>query len=375
MNCPGSGVLLNELKLPETDEADYRRDGVAAHEAAAKCLLDGSDAWELMDDRKFNGVEVDQNMADAVQLYLDHVRPLMDGADQVLIEKRVGGVEHLRPHPKFYGTVDFAAVHRETRTLFVRDYKHGEGIVVEADRNVQLMYYGYGIVMSQFFSDETVVNLGIVQPRAWHEDGPIRIWETTAGDLKRWGEETLLPAMQAAEIDTTLDPGKWCRFCPAKLFCPLLIGLFGAAAKADPRAIPNFSHARIGLEYRQREAVKFYMKALEDEVYRRNSLGHTVPGTKLVNKKADRVWVAAAEKKAIELFNEEAYTTPVLKSPAQIDALGPRGKLFTKEHAYMPNTGHTVALEEDRRGAVKVEKLADTFAHMIPDSVDKVEEF
>lgn len=379
MNCPGSNILLNQLHLPETDEPEYRSLGKAAHEAAAYCLEAVSDTWEIVG-QKFLDVEVDQEMADAVQMYLNHVRPLMIGATTVMVEKRIG--EKARPHPQFYGTVDFAAYGPEF--LDVVDYKHGEGIVVEPEENPQMMYYAYGIIYARQqqgveVRSDRIVRLTIVQPRAFHIDGPIRQWETTVGEIIHWAENELIPAMEIAETDQSFDAGKWCRFCPAKLFCPLLSGIFGAAAKADPNAIPNFGARRLGLEYQQRDAVKFYMKALEDEVYRRNSIGHTVPGTKLVQKQAKRVWQASVTVKidgadktipiAAYLKGEignDAFTPPELRSPADMEKVSPAAKLLVKEYAYTPNTGLTVALESDRKQEVKVEKTADIFAHMIP---------
>jgi len=176
----------------------------------------------------------------------------------------------------------------------------------------------------------------------------------------------LLPAMNALEVDTDFDTGKWCRFCPAKLFCPMLTAIFGAAAKADPKAIPNFGGQRLGLEYQQREAVKFYMKAVEDEVYRRNSIGHTVPGTKLVQKMSHRVWKDGAREVLESALGSEIYTNPELKTPSELEKLSPKAKELVKEYAYSPNTGLTVALDTDRKPAVKVERTEDIFAHLIP---------
>lgn len=369
MNCPGSAILLKQLSLPETDEPEYRALGIAAHELAAHCLTNALDTWETIG-MKFHEQVVDDNMADAVQTYLDFVRPLMKDAT-VFIEKRIGDLseEAGRPHPDFYGTVDFGAYAIDI--LDVVDYKHGEGIIVDPEENEQMMYYAYGILWRKLGTgskvrSDRVVRLTIVQPRAYHPDGPIRSWETTAGEIIAWAEEVLLPAMNAAEIDNDFQAGAWCRFCPAKLFCPLLNGLFGAAAKANPDAIPNFGAKRLGLEYQQRDAVKFYMKALEDEVYRRNNIGHTVPGTKLVQKQSKRVWKDGALARFTKEFGKDAMTEPALKSPAEMETISPAAKKLVSEFAYLPNTGLTVALESDRKLAVKVEKTADIFAHMIP---------
>lgn len=292
MNCPGSAVILKELQLPESDEEDYRALGIAAHEAAAKCLLEGMDAWEI-EGQEFHGQKADQNMVESIQVYLDYCRGLMGEGITVTIEEKIGGNDpDKRPHPDFYGRLDFSAYGPEF--LDIVDYKHGEGITVEADDNPQLKYYAYGKLYDRIHNhnvnvrSDRIVRLTIVQPRAYHNEGVIRTFETTAGEIINWAESELIPAMERAEFDQDFDAGKWCRFCPAKLFCPLLQGIFGAAAKSDPTMIANFGQKRMALEYAQRDAVKFYMKALEDECFRRAEIGNTVPGTKLVPKQSRR---------------------------------------------------------------------------------------
>ena len=52
-------------------------------------------------------------------------------------------------------------------------------------------------------------------------------------------------------------------------------------------------------------------------------------------------------------FGAAAFSTPELKTPAQLAELGPAAKEFVKEYAYMPVTGLTVALTEDKRVGIK----------------------
>lgn len=369
MNCPGSGVLLDKVKLPQTDEPEYRAAGIAAHEAAAHCLKTPCDTWEIIG-MKFHDVVVDKEMADAIQMYLDFVRPLADTAVTVMVEQRIGGDPATRPHKDFYGTVDFAAY--ATDILDVVDYKHGEGIVVEPDENPQLKYYAYGILHNRIargsnVRSDRIVRLSIVQPRAFHYDGPIRTWETTAGEIIYWAENELIPAMERAELDTTLEPGKWCRFCPAKLFCPAMDVIYRGLAEmtADEAMVQNFGQNRLGGLYCLLEANSFMVKAIKDEVYRRNMLGNTVPGTKLVMKKANRIFKEGAEAELKEALGEAIYSKPELKSPAEVEKIGPAAKKLVQELAYMPQTGLTVAPESDTKPAVKVEKAQDVFAHLI----------
>lgn len=355
LNCPGSNTLLKAIgAVEETEEQDYRHLGIVAHLLAAQCLVVNKDAWEYV------GSTVDADMAEAVQVYLDNVRPYMTSTASYFIEERIG--EEPRPHPLFYGTVDFAAVDGEA--LLVVDYKHGEGIVVEPEENAQMMYYAYGILRR--FPRVQDVTLRIVQPRAFHHDGPIREWKTDADAIRTWAETVLVPGMVAAEKGETLLPGSWCRFCPAKLVCPALKGLFGAAANADPKSVEAMTNDTLGREYGQVSAVKMYLKALEEASYGRLMKGEKVPGTKLVNKKANRVFKAGGEDFFKTKYGDDAMHPAELKTPAEMEKVSPAVKKDVNAWAFMPQTGYTVALADDPRIGVQPETPADTFKNFIP---------
>lgn len=357
LKCPGSVALIKRLQLDETDEPEYRGLGIAAHELAAMCLREGFDAWELIGE-KYHGFAVDKEMADAVQVYLDVVRP------EMLVEGAKAYIEYSISHPAhelFYGTLDSGVVLGETASI--TDYKHGQGINVEVEGNPQLKYYAFGFIKE--FPEVKRVILRIIQPRITWAD-PVKETIITREELEAWATEVLIPAMHLAEMDGgDLDAGNWCRFCPAKLVCPLMNQLFGAAALTNPKQIVELTDASLGRSYHYIQAVKQYIKALEEEVYNRLNKGGAVPGTKLVPKKANRVWKSEAITLAKDKFGEDAITPPEMKSPADIDKLGATGKEFTKEYAYTPQTGLTVALEDDNRIAVKVQTTDQAFGKVI----------
>lgn len=365
MNCPGSNVILNVLDLPPSEETDFAKEGTAAHDAAAHCLRSGLDAWEI-EGQEFLGYKVDAEMRDALQMYLDEIarrRAEHTGIIAELIEYRISGDFH----PLFFGTCDEGILSADI--LDIIDLKYGAGIAVDAFNNAQLKYYAVGVLEKFIGPLSNRVRLTIVQPRAFHADGPIRTWETTVQELLDWKHNILIPAMRRAEIDLTLTPGDWCRFCPAKLACPVLTGLFGAAITADAAALTNFSDDALARNYKLTDAVKHYIKALEAEALRRLMAGKTVSdgtpeGTfKLVPKKANRVLTAEGVAEAKARFGDEAYTRD-LKSPAQLDKLGSAGKAFTKEFAYTPQTGLTIAPSDDERIGVKIATASETFAHI-----------
>lgn len=361
MKCPGSVALIEGLNLPETDEPDYRKEGTAGHEAAAHCLQTGQDAWEVAG-ATFAGVEISAEMADAIQVYLDTVRPTIDLGARVWIEEHVSSAVH----EKFYGTVDFGAVH--PGFIEVVDLKMGEGITVEAAENPQLMYYAFGLIdktekeRGEPYKDDMDVAIKIVQPRAFHPDGPVREWWTDVGTVKKFIHDVLVPAMLRTEMEKDFDTGAHCRFCPAKLICPKLTQTFRAIANAPVDALPDMDDETFANGYPLLAAAEMYIKAYKDEALRRLLKGADLSaGCKLVQKKATRVFKDGAEMQFVAYLGEDAFTKPVLKSPAEMEKLGASAKKLVREWAYTPDTGYTVAGLDDKRIAVKVQTSQEAF--------------
>lgn len=393
MNCVGSVALIralqaqiDELGIPAEDDPDYRIEGTAQHEAAEYCLKNHLDTWEIVG-MTFSGVEITSALADAVQVYLSVCRGIMADAPWYRIEHRVSSPAH----PQMYGTADFAALvgpvlpklmseldgslgHR----LKVLDYKGGEGIIVDASETPQLPYYGFCVIdqwereTGTVFHPDLPVDLGICQPRAYHEDGEPTHWHsTTVGEIKAWVHDTLIPAMNATAFDSELDAGKWCRFCPAKLVCPMLVGLARAAATYDPKEVVSYSDFNLGQSYRNIQGVKFYIKALEEQIFHRLKAGRTFEGAaKLVAKKSNRVFRSTAtvngkDMPVVEaaklLFGKDAVTPAEMKSPAELEKVSHEAKEFVKANAYSPFTGETVAGWEDKRVAIKVKTAQEAF--------------
>ena len=353
MNCPGSVALIEALDLPPSDEPEYRKEGTAAHEAIAHCLRSGCDAWEVIGD-KFYNTEVTVEMGDAIQVYLDAVRPLMVPHATVLIEHRISSADH----PLFYGTVDCATI--ADSLLTVSDFKYGQGVVVDVEDNAQLKYYAYGILMDH--PDVRRVVLRIVQPRVTFRE-PVQRWECAAEDIIEWAQKKLLPAMEATALDHTLLPGDHCRFCPAKLVCPVLTNLFKAATLADPKTVVQLTDEQIALDYPKAAVVKMYLKALEEETLRRLVGGQMKDNgvVKLVNKKANRVWKAEAPALFQERFGDKAMNPAELKSPAEMEKIDSTAKKLVHEYAFTPQSGYTVALADDKRPGVVIQTATEGF--------------
>jgi hypothetical protein len=355
MACPGS-FSISPHGGGEKEDSAFADEGTAAHDVASFCLNTGWSAWTAIGRAFYKGIVCTPAMASAVQVYLDYVRGF--GYDNLVVETTLKDPEL---GDDFGGTADCYATGLGFMHVF--DYKHGEGIAVDIDDNEQLKYYAFLVLRK--LRREGIANVGmtIVQPRAFHPDGPIREVWMKAEDIIAWGNDVLVPAMAAADQPgAPLVTGEHCRFCPAKdaLTCPATKTLFAALVGLKAEGIEHMTDEQLGQDYGTLSVARMHMKALEAAAFKRNSEGHSVPGTKLVQIKSDRVWKEGIDASAL---GPEAFTEPTLKSPAQVEKLGPEGRDFVAANAFKPDRGLTLASADDKRGGVKAKTAAEVFGN------------
>ena len=221
--CTASPAFIeaNQDRIPKDNGSAYADEGTLAHDWAKKILLGESEITDLPED-----------LVEPVGFYLNHCRR---------IEESNGGTKFVeRQVPLFYrpqdnGTVDFALL--TAKALRFRDYKHGEGVTVEAKGNKQLAIYAFSLITDLEemglweFPDEMLVDMGIVQPRC-REGEPIKLWAITVKELRdfcieirtaanliRYAEEGMNGAEDKLHFVPVEGDAGSCRWCPAKGFC------------------------------------------------------------------------------------------------------------------------------------------------------------
>jgi hypothetical protein len=359
MLCPGSVGLSQGI--PHEVESDFASLGTAAHTLAADCLRDGSDAWEYVGWGMDPDLTIDQDMADAVQAYLNAARELHgDSHDGHMLHRNVNAwIEHRfhcpTIHEAFYGTVDLAW--RDGRTLHVWDYKHGVGVVVEVENNVQCMYYAAGLLESKgLWRTVDNVVLHIAQPRGFHRDGPIRSWSIDTNALDCWVDDMLIPAMNRAQASNDTASGSHCQFCPVrKRACPQLLQDSDELEALMKQVVAELTNDQVARYMDLVATVKIAGTAAVQTAFARLNSGQVIPGYKLVAGRANRTWKDGAEPAIKADFGPDAYTLPELKSPAQIEKL-PKGEAACARWAFKPDAGLTVAKIADGRSEVSRDK-------------------
>jgi|TARA_R110000824_G_scaffold67928_7_gene175970 hypothetical protein len=354
MKCAASYRLSEGA---EDSGSEHAKLGTAAHSLGEACLNSKQEAWTFIG-QDMDGCPVDKNMADAVQVYLDALAEAHPDRDQnnFFVERKF----HCPTiHPLFYGTSDATYLDEDNKHLHVWDYKHGAGIVVEAEENPQLMYYACGVLEEfELWEDITDVTIYVAQPRGFHWKGPVRSWHTTADSLASWLEDELSPSMDWAVTSDHIESGEHCRFCPARMgVCPQLkadmteLEELIMAVASDDGAMEKWSNEDLARFLDLHEMSKIVHKAAGEMAFGKLQSGKEIPGWKLVPARANREWKEGAEIEAKKKFEAKAFSAPAFLSPAKVEKL-PGGTAFAQRWAFKPDAGLTVAKQSDARRTV-----------------------
>jgi hypothetical protein len=368
--CPGS-VRLSE-GIPNTTSS-FAQEGTAAHELAEHCLRQGKEAIEFLGE-EFEEVEVTEEMAEAVQVYVDEVRRVAEG-NLLVIEQRFS-LDDLKPPVPMFGTADAVIWDEKNSVLTVMDLKYGAGVPVKVTNSPQLSYYALGAMLAMAKEHNvfpTKIRMVIVQPRYRHEDGPIRYFETDSYTLRmEWAEDLLAAAHETLNPDAALMTGDHCRFCPAQAKCPLIHQQAVALAQSDfddnfsPPVPETLSDQQLSGILSKASELVAWVNAVKAYAQHKLEKGGSVPGFKLVARRAQRSWIdAESTEQALQnlgLTEDEMYVRKLL-SPAQAEGIFGKKKAVKDKLAPLIqsiSSGNTIAPVTDRRTAVVIQ-IGDEF--------------
>lgn len=446
--CYGSVAL--ESTQPN-EGSKYAREGTAAHALAAFYLGSGANSIQGWETRLWQPEEpisqfigetievegdyftVDDEMADAVQSYVDYCRSLGGVA---LVETKVNYANWLGVAEELaWGTSDFIAIHDDPEVITIDaqgylcpgelenvlvgrlimtavDFKYGAGVAVYPEDNEQAMLYEGGALNEIEFAidvrDDDIVRIVIHQPRIG-EGEPLE-WYIQVGALKRWlrGEAATaaahavklhakikdaageyLPELQViSEMANHLTPGdKQCKFCNAKAICPALSKLvvdtvtsgftdLTQVTEADIKAVeytPLELSQKLALAPLIEAALKSWRAAGEALLIEDPQ---SVPGWKLVRgKKGARAWgdPAAALKRLVRYLGTAKAVKPREPiSPTQAEKLlsAKQYAILDKEFITQAEGGVSMAPVDDPRPALDLRPSPAAFPDLTGDEDD-----
>lgn len=365
--CAGEPALRALAPRTTTRYAD---EGTTAHWVSEQCLNAKKPA--LQDPNSYVGMKcpetgmvVPEDMPEFVGIYLEECRNYMEIATECGVE-----TQFVMPaiHRELGGTCDFWAYHGDTRALYVRDLKYGQGYVVSPEDNPQLMIYAAGAalqlcaIQKNWKVEEVIdcVDFGIVQPRTGND--AVRAVEISGQELAAWMYGTLRERAKATDQkNAPLVAGDHCQYCPAIATCPAHAVRAAELAKADfsPTAVlPNvadFSIERLALVAQAAPIFATWAASAKEELFRRLCNGETHPDWKIVSgKRGNREWKnpVEAEEKLQNLLGDQAWEKKLL-SPAKVEKiLKPHGLGIPSGMVWQADGSPTLAPATDNRQAL-----------------------
>lgn len=380
MKCPGSVRLSKEADTPETSV--YAAQGTAAHWVLEECFPNKAEPGDYVGEEAPNGVILKEEDIEAVETAIKFLNTeLEDGEYTVLSEV---GFDLSDLFPDLWGTADVVLVSEDLTKLKVFDYKHGAGHKVEVKENKQLLYYGLGAVAKIAELHERnyfdlmdwggvfeEVTIGIIQPRCFHPDGPLRKWKVPAERLNLFAVELNIAARATTKPDAPLVPGDHCTWCAGIALCGAFRKKVMVTAQQDFDVIdelrppePNkLSIDQLEQVLRFDDAISDWLKQCRAYAFNLLEKGGVVKGHKLVRKRSNRKWKnedEAKEKLGFMLNENDLYDPGKFKSPAKIEKILKKDKDLISDLVFKPDAGLTLASEDDKREAVVI-AIADSF--------------
>lgn len=357
--CPGA--LAMATIAPPDKSSPHAIRGTAAHELAEECLLTGKPpghAWHAEIEVDGHAVDVDDEMVEAVGLYVDYVRHMVEALQPAdLYLERQFSLASLSLPLEAGGTCDAIICSPERGSLHVIDFKFGRWSV-EASGNKQLRTYALGALLSLPPAEAgqiREVTTTIVQPRAAHADGAIRSESIHALDLMQWTSD-LREAVSAAyralrSFDATQDMAEWqdrflrvgaCDFCPAEGICPkrreealrltpAVVSSFVEGRAPEPASLPAPPNdlETLGRILGSLDSLEKWVAAVRRQALTLAEAGVQIPGYRLVKKFGLRKWkdgVGYDDLTAAGVPGDRVYE-PKIISPAQAERIiGKAGK-------------------------------------------------
>ncbi len=317
LNCPPSARLCEAY---EDKGSDYAAEGTDAH---ALCEFRLKQALGIPADDPIENLSwYNEEMEDCAAGYAAYVSELLETAKQtcadpvVMIEQRV---DFSRWVKEGFGTADCIVI--ADGVLNICDYKNGQGCLVLADRNPQMMLYALGALeIFDGIYDIDTVRMTIYQPRKSN----ISVYEMDKADLYEWANSELTQKAQLAyEGQGSFSCGEWCRFCKAKAECRERAEANLALARYEFQIPALLADEEIADILGKVDALTAWASDVKEYALQQAISGTAFPGWKLVEGRSNRKYTSeAAVAAAVEGAGFNPYEKKLLGITAMQKLLG-----------------------------------------------------
>jgi len=348
LSCPPSVRVCEPYK---DKTSSYAAEGTDAHtlcEHKLKTLLGipSSDPTEIL-------TYYSQEMEDCADGYAAYILELVETTKMscpdplVLIEQRLDFSQYVEGG---FGTGDCVII--ADGVLHIVDYKHGQGVLVEAKDNPQMMLYALGaLAIFDGIYDIDSVSMTIYQPRRDN----VSTYTVFKESLYQWAEEILKPAAELAYTgEGSFQCGEWCHFCKAKHECRARAEQNMELARFDFKLPPLLSDQEVEIILDKVDDLVSWASDIKEYALQAAVSGKQWNGWKLVEGRANRKYInehVVAE--VVSAAGYDPYEQKILGLTAMTSLLGK--KRFDEvlgSYIEKPQGKPTLVPESDKRLAI-----------------------
>ena len=303
LECTPSARLELEFSDYESVAA---KEGTAAHALAEHKLKRKLKMRSERPVSEFNDEDMELYTDDYADYVFEQYKKAKryDENAQIFIEQKLDFSCYV---PDGFGTGDAVIISKGK--IQIIDLKYGQGILVNAEKNSQMMLYALG-ALKKFGKEYDIkkVKMVIFQPRREN----VSVWETTVTQLKKWAEKKLRPRAEMAYKGTgNYQPGSHCQFCKAATKCRARAEEKLKLAQEEFKMPPLLSDAEIESVLAKIPDIKKWVEEIWNYATEQALKGKQWNGFKVVEGKSNRKY--KDEKKVAEACTKAGYNDIYVK--------------------------------------------------------------
>lgn len=333
VHCTGSVKLSQQFPaIPTEKQSEAALEGRAFHEVA-EGILKGykGDTEALMsrtdvvDTLSKDNILITDEIYDAAVEYTNDVLKFCNRTGSLRALHIEDRIELDDITEGMYGYCDAWCFDVKTMTLVVWDAKFGHRRV-EAFENWQLITYAFGILERLKVNGHTdqaiTVSLRVAQPRVFHHDGCVSVWDVNAADLRAYFNSLIGAAYEAYSDDAKCVTSNECYYCPARYACDTFRNstMSGVDYVGDVTGVSLSGHdlaIQLRILQRAQKQIKALLSAYEEQAISQLRNGEQVPGYSCEAGKGRKRWKKDTPVDEIIMMGELMGVDP--RKPVDLD--------------------------------------------------------
>ena len=352
MNCPPSARLCENY---DDKGSDFAAEGTDAH---ALCEFRLQEALGIPAENPIENLTwYNEEMEDCAVSYASFVSEIVAKAKDTCSDPVVLIEQHL-DYSKFvqegFGTGDCIVI--ADGELHIIDYKHGLGILVDAEHNPQMMCYALGALeLFDGIYDINTIRMTIFQPRRDN----VSTCECTKEELLTWADHTLAPtAALAMNGQGEFAAGDHCQFCKVKATCRKRAEHNLELAKYDFAMPDTLDQKEIAAILAKADSLTAWANDIKEYALQQALSGVTYEGFKVVEAKSNRKYSdEAAVAFIVKDHGYDPYEKKLLGITAMTSMLGKKKfEELLSPFIIKPQGKPTLVPDSDKRPALNTAK-------------------